>query len=249
MSKPGPGPRLSEPLLTSPPATAPTDEFISLPPVKIGTGSGKRPQPCVNRAEPLQLLNHDGPVAYLDAYSRLGVFPARPGRLRVEVIERLEQAAASLPAGYSLVVLDSWRTLEEQIALGQFYGSQSVTGGFVAPTGAGRRPPHTTGGAVDLTLAWEGQPLALGTDFDDFTPLAATGAFEEPGRDSRIKLLRRALAAGLTMAGFVNHRLGYEWWHWSFGDDTWADFNRCSALYGIAGLDDVDDAIPSSPAR
>ena len=101
----------------------------------------------------------------------------------------------------------------------------------------------TTGGAVDLTLAWEGQPLALGTDFDDFTPLAATEAFEEPGRNSQIRLLRRALAAGLTMAGFVNHRLGYEWWHWSFGDDTWADFNRCSALYGIASLDDVDDAI------
>ena len=221
-------------LLQTPPATIPVDVFVDLAPVAASAPNNQRTPDCLRLLEPLVALDDGGSVSYLDAYLQLGILPARPARLRLSVVARLKQAAASLPAGWGLVVLDAWRSLNEQAALDRFYGSQAVADGFVAPVGPGQRPPHTTGGTVDLTLSWQNQPLALGTEFDDFSPLAATAAFEADGQDSQIRRLRRALVAAMTSAGFVNHQQGSEWWHWSFGDNAWANSNRCPALYDVA---------------
>lgn len=226
--------QLAQPLLSPPPDRIPVEVFAELPPVEIAPMPERDPRPPANPDESLVELKPQGPVFYIDAYARLGILPSRPGRLRSGVVDRLSQAAAKLPPDYSLAVLDAWRSLEVQAALDQFYGPQAVAAGFVAPVDGKYEPPHTTGGAVDLTLAWRGQPLRLGTDFDDFTPLAYTGSFEQAGRDGRIRLLRRALAFVMTESGFVNHQFGHEWWHWSFGDDIWAGFNDCDTLYDIA---------------
>ena len=92
-------------------------------------------------------------------------------------------------------------------------------------------PPHATGGTVDLTLSFEGSPLALGTDFDEFTVDAFTAALEGvpgPARD-----LRRVLYRTMAAQGFVV--LAREWWHFEYGTRLWAAVTRRPALYPAAG--------------
>lgn len=137
-----------------------------------------------------------------------------------------------LPGGFSLVVLDAWRSFDEQRALVRFYGDGAAEDEFVAPVSDdGCRPLHTTGGTVGLTLSWLDQPLALGTDFDSFDAEAAVHAFEAPGADARVRLLRRGFAYAMSTAGFVPYEM--EWWHWSHGDDVWAQAMGRPALYDI----------------
>jgi D-alanyl-D-alanine dipeptidase len=92
--------------------------------------------------------------------------------------------------------------------------------GYVADTWSDDPvPPHTTGGAVDLTLGWRGAVLGLGTDFDAFVPQAAPAALEHPA-GGMARDLRRLLAAVLAGEGMTV--LPSEWWHWSYGDQHWA---------------------------
>lgn len=189
-------------------------------------------QTCVASSEPLELLSS---VATLDAYSELGILPPRPMRVRTGVIERLMAADGMLPDEFSLTVLDGWRSLAEQRRLLDFYGSVAGESGFVAPIEPeGARPPHTTGGAVDLTLSWRGAALGLGTDYDFFGETARLDAFEQEG-DGLVRRLRRLLAGVMDAAGMVCY--GPEWWHWSFGDDVWAYAAGEKALYEIWELE------------
>ena len=87
---------------------------------------------------------------------------------------------------------------------------------------------HSSGGAVDLTLADEqGRPLDMGCGFDEFTPLAATNALENantPARDNR-----RLLYTVMINAGFTNYAA--EWWHFDFGDLFYAAETKTAARY------------------
>ena len=180
---------------------------------------------------PLVSLAESG-IPTLDAYAELGILPPRDLRARGQVCARLQSARSLLPEGFDLVVLDAYRTLAEQQALIDHYQAPSE---FVASTSPDTmRPPHTTGGAVDLTLSWHGDPLAIGTDYDSFEPEAALEAFES-GPDNVVRRLRRLLASTMTWSGFA--RYSSEWWHWSYGDDVWAAQKRCHTLYEIAELE------------
>lgn len=155
--------------------------------------------------------------------------------VRAGVGDRLVSAAAALPVGFDLVVLDAWRTLELQVALfDHYYGGSGSTPGYVSGLDdEDRVPPHFTGGAVDVTLSWEGQPLALGTQFDSLDERAWPHALEETGEEPA-RSLRRLLTQVMGDQGFVVWP--YEWWHFSFGDQLWAWAHRADhALYGRAG--------------
>ena len=181
-------------------------------------------------AEALEPLRGRG-VDVFDAYAALGVLPTRDLRVRSTVLRRLQQADDLLPPGYSLVVLDAWRSLADQRALVEHYPSAAVQDHYIAdPDSRGMRPPHTTGGAVDLTLSWSDEPLALGTDFDSFDRSAHLSAFEQI--DGTTRRLRRLLARVLLEAGFAPYPL--EWWHWSYGDDVWRSYHDAPrALYEV----------------
>ncbi len=143
--------------------------------------------------------------------------------VRASVRDRLVAAQARLPAGFSLALYDGWRSPETVRALYEhFYGPGSTLApGFLAdPDDPAVIPPHTTGAAVDLTLALDGDALALGTFFDDFTDAAHLTACERPGADPLARALRRVLHAAMTDAGFAPNPT--EWWHWSYGDQAWA---------------------------
>jgi D-alanyl-D-alanine dipeptidase len=174
-------------------------------------------------------------VTVLDAYDALLILPKRVLRCRADVHDRIIEVERYLPNGFGLVVLDGWRDLTEQQMLREFYEKQGLADGYVASTDSGAiRPPHTIGGALDVTLSYKGVPLALGTDFDSFNEEAHYAAFED--RDSLVRRLRRLLASAMLTSGFVPYPL--EWWHWSYGDEVWAVENGGESLYGIARLDD-----------
>lgn len=172
-------------------------------------------------------------------YSWLG-FEHGPGpmRLRQGVLERLLCASRRLPADFEIVVIDAHRTRAFQAELLAYYrnAAQTPLAGFVSdPWSDTPVPPHTTGGAVDLTLSWRGAVLGLGTDFDAFLPGAALAALEDhvvsPARE-----LRRLLASVLHAEGMSV--LGSEWWHWSYGDQYWAgQTGAANAVYAEVVLD------------
>lgn len=196
----------------------------------------ERDVPVEECGEPLAEV--DGELQCLNLYLVDG-WAGVPERtwLRPQVLERLTYAQSLLPDGFSLAVFDGWRSSETVRALyDAFYGPGStLEPGFLAdPDDPHIIPPHLTGAAVDLTLAWQGQALALGTHFDDFEDTAWVHALEgvdgggeaEPDRS-----LRRLLHAVMRAAGMVGMR--EEWWHFSYGDQRWAAAERrATAIYG-----------------
>lgn len=188
--------------------------------------------PCDYIDEPL--VEIEG-MDCVDAYFKLGILPPRKPLLRSGLIARLALAQEYLPEGFGLVVLDAWRSLYEQDVLIRHYGAEAKEGGFVASTNVDKmRPPHTTGGAVDITLSWNGKALALGTEFDDFDVKSAVD-FYEKGADTKVKILRRVLANAMRSSGFAPY--WSEWWHWSFGDDMWGWINGKNALYDVVATE------------
>lgn len=118
---------------------------------------------------------------------------------------------------------------------------------WAAPTTSQDSPaPHSTGGAVDLTICKvrNGEPLYMGSIFDDATELAHTDYFETDGRkqketdvkekmekfsDVEAKLNRRLLYWLMIDAGFANNP--NEWWHFSRGDQMWARLSEAKAAH------------------
>jgi D-alanyl-D-alanine dipeptidase len=197
-----------------------------------------REVPSAENGEPLVPVQDDLPV--FRVYQHLGfrTLP-REVRLREGLVKRLVAARESLPAPFSLVVIDGWRSLAFQRELLDYYSRRhaSVAGYVSDPGDESLVPPHVTGGAVDLTLTHDGRPLALGTDFDAFEDKAAVDWFEAPGRTGEpgaelARRLRRYLASTLLAQGLAP--LAEEWWHWSFGDQRWADHNsETRTRYGL----------------
>ena len=143
--------------------------------------------------------------------------------LRAAVIDRLAAIDRSLPAGWGLAIFDGWRSRVTISALWDHYyfpGSMLEPGYLADPTSP-HTPPHLTGGAVDLTLAWNGQALALGTPFDEFSPRAHLWALEDDLAAGPSRPLRRTLHDLMAAAGFCP--FAEEWWHYSWGDEDWCD--------------------------
>ncbi len=199
---------------------------IAVPP-QPGLPALRRPMPAhpdvpvKENDEPLIPLA--GIIKTYPVYSWLG-FEHGPGamQLRAGVLERLERASRRLPADFEIVVIDAHRTRAFQAELLAYYLAAANTplAGFVSdPWSDAPVPPHTTGGAVDLTLGWRGAVLGLGTDFDAFLPDSAPAALEDDAggtaRDLRRLLASRLHAVGMTV-------IGSEWWHWPYGDQYWA---------------------------
>jgi len=92
---------------------------------------------------------------------RLCCLAKRVLRCRAEVHERIIEVERNLPNRFGLVVLDGWRDLTEQQMLREFYESQGLQR-LCSQYGVNcDAPPHTTGGALDVTLSYNGLPLAL----------------------------------------------------------------------------------------
>lgn len=101
-------------------------------------------------------------------------------------------------------------------------------------------PPHSTGAALDLTLAdAEGLDVPMGSPIDENSDRSNPDYFA--GRDVIAHANRQLLLQVMGMAGFRRHPI--EWWHFSLGDQMWAwrlrqedPSSQAAARYGRADL-------------
>jgi zinc D-Ala-D-Ala dipeptidase len=195
--------------------------------------SGDPIDPLLGADEPLELIAHRR-IRILSNYWHAGWELAHPAmQLRTEAHARLCAAADALPERFGLAVFDAYRPLFLQAELyDAAYSDTMLPEGFVAEPIADRStpPPHSTGGTVDCTLTIDGIPLALGTDFDDFSDAAWAGALESTQSPDRE--LRRLLYWTMHAAGFVV--LHCEWWHFEFGTRRWAALTGQPSRYSRA---------------
>ncbi len=177
----------------------------------------------------------------------LGLIPRRPEvtlRAREGVAERLNQAQCFLSEtrpGYRLGILEAWRDLGTQarwhrlvrLAARLLHPTwpaaliREAANKYVAATDALAPAPHTTGGAIDLTLITpDGRRLRLGPWGN-----LASARTAYPHLPAETKEYRALLCAVMSAAGFSNYE--EEWWHWSYGDCGWAlRTHQPAALYG-----------------
>ncbi len=114
-------------------------------------------------------------------------------------------------------------------------------------------PPHSTGAAIDLTLAdMNGKPLDLGGEIDFIGPESTPDfyknhSFKVPYSKHQVFHDRRSLLFSvMEQAGFVQHPK--EWWHFSYGDQLWSWLTkRGNAIYG-ASLEVSKDITLSEPS-
>jgi D-alanyl-D-alanine dipeptidase len=181
---------------------------------------------------------------------------ASPFQLRQGVIERLLSAQDHLQhrhPQWRLAVFDAWRPLAVQAHMVQhairsecqirgldpdqpgpaLSAVVAEVGRFWAPPSADplTPPPHSTGAAVDLTLAAAGgQVLPMGSEIDAIGAVSEPDFFHRraaalpPGHErdqaQRWAGHRDALRGAMEAAGFAQHP--NEWWHFSHGDQLWA---------------------------
>jgi zinc D-Ala-D-Ala dipeptidase len=80
-------------------------------------------------------------------------------------------------------------------------------------------PPHSTGAAVDVTLAdLAGQPIDMGSAIDEMSPRSYPDYFVDSS--ALFHQNRQILKQAMVAAGFCQHPR--EWWHFSWGDQVWA---------------------------
>ena len=114
-------------------------------------------------------------------------------------------------------------------------------------------PPHSTGAAIDLTLAdMNGNPLDLGGEIDFIGAKSRPDFYEKdsfrmPYSKHYVFHNRRSLLCSvMEQAGFVQHP--NEWWHFSYGDQLWSWFSKQgNAIYGAAFVvsKDITFSLPS----
>ncbi|WP_243547015.1 M15 family metallopeptidase [Pseudodesulfovibrio tunisiensis] len=192
------------------------------------------------------------------AYFVAGINGAVPECYAREGIrQRLLKANSLLPKGMRLIILDTWRGKDVQTelfrrcaeALTKAYPDrdateiEEMTSEFVArPSVDPTRPsPHSTGGAVDLTIATtDGAPLFFGAPFDYPGPVSNTRYFEEKlergekldDNEQAALKNRRLLYDVMIQSGFVNYH--GEWWHFEYGTQRWAYVKgEDHAFYGV----------------
>jgi D-alanyl-D-alanine dipeptidase len=182
--------------------------------------------------------------------------------LRQSVAEKLARVDARVgAAGLELFLFDAWRPRAVQVYFHDVWMprelkrrdpclsgaalTEEVERYWAAPSDNAESPaPHATGAATDLTLRWkDGEPLWMGSLFDDVTPLAHRDRFEnlEAGNfsfsDQEARANRRLLHWLMTEENFAGHP--DEWWHFSWGDQMWAALTGAPAAhYGLASIPD-----------
>jgi len=162
-------------------------------------------------------------------------------------------------AGLELFVFDAWRPREVQAYFHDVWMprelqrrdptlsgaalTEEVERYWAAPSDSADSPaPHATAAAVDLTLRWKnGDPLWMGSLFDDVTALAHRDRFERLAAenfsfsDQEAQANRRLLHWLMIEEDFAGHP--DEWWHFSWGDQMWAALAGAPAAhYGLATI-------------
>lgn len=153
--------------------------------------------------------------------------------VRKTVADMLAKAQSKLPSGYKLMIKEGHRDIETQRKIFNEYRNflqnefpnlseeelYKKASAYVAPPEI--VPPHSTGGAVDLTLmSNDGKEIDMGTRFNADPEESNFSNYTDAPVSNEIKKRRDILKNAMEDVGFVNYPT--EWWHWSYGDRYWA---------------------------
>lgn len=168
----------------------------------------------------------------------------RTPEVRQRVAEMLAEAAESLPQGIDLILIEGFRPLAQQRFMYESLKAEfaqkhpewnkatlhRITNTMSAPPDDPCPPPHSTGGAIDLSLihmpSREWLEMTAPFEMDETSaPSEIKGLTDEAQKD------RRLLFGVLEKTGLTNY--AGEWWHWSYGDSGWAlRVGASNAIYG-----------------
>lgn len=189
-----------------------------------------------------------------------------PFFLRNKVIELLHVAQkklTTLKPNYRLKIFDAYRPLQVQSFMIEYdtqrlsqemYKTpfeillhveqekvQNIVKKFWSPISqnvALNPPPHSTGGALDLTIVDEkGIELNMGTIIDELREESESDFYSTCNESNIFQTNRNLLLHVMNSAGFT--QLPTEWWHFSYGDQIWAVNNSTceesllNAKYGL----------------
>lgn len=164
--------------------------------------------------------------------------------LRQTVADMLLAAGQNLPPQYQLIIRAGHRPLDVQLKLldgvKQQYLAENPGASQEAALEFARTyvsdplvkvPPHCCGAAVDVDVRERATNelvdfgCPMNTD-DDISFL------DSDKINTQQKANRDMLVEAMTTAGFAVNP--YEWWHFSYGDQTWADtYKKSGPLYGL----------------
>ena len=151
--------------------------------------------------------------------------------VRKSVAQKLNLAKKLLPTGYTFKIYETYRSHEKQMKLWQNEVKKIKTAhpnwpiekvyetaneGIADPNKIGSG--HQTGGAVDITLCYQGKEVDMGTPYlatdNPQTKTVCAGLTKNQWQH------RKLLSSVMSMAGLINYPL--EWWHYSYGEHEWA---------------------------
>ena len=241
--------------------------LLELPPNEVV--AYRKAFPIQECGEPLLELPSDFLRVDPHPYAGLGApyNNCSPFSLRSGVIQRLKHAAQLLDErhpGHRLLIADCYRPIAVQRymiehTLNELARAEQLNPATLSPETRARLsaqvlsiwsqpsedpnapPPHSTGGAIDLTIATpDGARLEMGSPLDAFPPEGLPDHFASysDAPSQRFHTNRQLLRSVMYGAGFV--QLPWEWWHFSYGDQWWGLLKTFSgapvraALYGRA---------------
>ena len=184
-------------------------------------------------------------------YAALGApyGPFSPYFLRQRVLQKLIEAQAHLQSqrpDWRLQIFDAYRPIPVQQFMVDYTFAQLACSEGLSPDNLseeahsqlqekvlrfwavpspdpGTPPPHSTGAAVDLTLAnAAGEPVDMGSAIDEISPRSEPEHFahSSDATGQHYHQHRQLLTSAMSQAGFRQHP--NEWWHFSWGDQLWA---------------------------
>ena len=191
------------------------------------------------------------PMVTVAASRKLVLVPAHAAdgvetsfEVRSTVAEMLARAAALLPDGISLGVIEGFRSLEKQQRAWDVkcravkaehpeWDDARIEGEVrMVVAKPGGVTNHVCGGAVDVCLVRDGTVLDCGTGYapSDEASRRKVAMFAR-GLTARQRSNRRILRRAMESAGFVWYP--GEWWHYCYGDRMWAVYmGKAECPYG-----------------
>lgn len=153
--------------------------------------------------------------------------------VRQTVGQMLARAATALPDGIDIEIIEGLRPIFKQRMMYEKIREEfrskrpdwnvatlnRVTNTMSAPPDDKCPPPHTTGGAVDLTLVDAGTLEWLDM-ISPYEPDESCAPTNLRGLTQIASKNRALLIHSLEAVGLSNY--AGEWWHWSYGDSGWA---------------------------
>lgn len=203
--------------------------------------------PILECGEPLVPINLEMfAVESPHPYQKLGApyGEESPYHLRQSVLNSLIQAQVSLNEhypGWRIQIFDAYRPVPVQQFMVDYTFAQVVATAVTTQSTAADTweqvyqiwavpsldprtpPPHSTGGAVDITLVDDtSKPVNMGSAIDELSPTSHPDYFtnsDDPVAQ-QYNFHRQLLWDVMRASGFQRHP--GEWWHFCLGDQMWA---------------------------